>query len=595
MSFNIQQMLMASKGEKFPPYFKFKMIPASFEEHGSYWVGHYGANIPTITEFESRGLGITSAEDIFTSAGGFCFDINQTTKYYSWSAFNFTHWATYLPQKYNSLIMEYEGLTFRALRGEYDSFITDNISYHPMYKHCEKWFNLETSKTPTDWINVYFLEDGNDFVTVTFNLNEFDGQTLYLYTTNVVPSNNFNLSDTSKFELLGDVVLSAYYKPMEYFNPFTVYVPKNKVLLLATTTSITSSNISNCTSTNLTTSNNMNVVALSNFTSNSASADFDITVGKVKFMCNDQMEYSGTPIIVTTDYASYQLLDDGSEDNPHILKGDYINSIECPNVVLDTFFYVVAGRDMDHIYPGQNDAIVADKFDDGSLSLKHIDLTPYRHIIDKNWCYNLYISCYLTGTTITLADGTYKSVESLTYDDEILVWDFDNGHFASSKALWITKPQIAYHYYLLKFSDGTELKLTGSDDRCHRLLNIENCEFTYGSHFNVGQHTFKDDETTPYLVSIERIEEEVEFYNVATHYHMNCFANGILSSCGYNNIYPIKNMKFVKDNRDIVPFETYINIPREFYDSLRLGEQDLSKRSVEKAENYIGRMLKVMQ
>jgi hypothetical protein len=43
-------------------------------------------------------------------------------------------------------------------------------------------------------------------------------------------------------------------------------------------------------------------------------------------------------------------------------------------------------------------------------------------------------------------------------------------------------------------------------------------------------------------------ETSVDYYNVITDYHINLFANGILTSCRLNNIYPIKNMKFVKSN-----------------------------------------------
>lgn len=212
------------------------------------------------------------------------------------------------------------------------------------------------------------------------------------------------------------------------------------------------------------------------------------------------------------------------------------------------------------------------------------EVYDYYQIIEGN---TYVATCYIKGTFITLADGSTKLVEELTYDDELLVWDFDNGCFAKAKALWITKACTTNHYYRLRFSDDTELCLVGSEGKCHRLLNIENGEFTYGSYFRIGQHTFKDDSSTPYLVSIELIEEGVEFYNVATHYHMNCFVNGILSSTGYNNMYPIKDMKFIKDDRELIPFETYVDVPLEFYRSLRLGEQDLSKRSVEKAKKYI--------
>ena len=54
-------------------------------------------------------------------------------------------------------------------------------------------------------------------------------------------------------------------------------------------------------------------------------------------------------------------------------------------------------------------------------------------------------------------------------------------------------------------------------------------------------------------------------------------------------------MKFVKDGRETIPFEKYKGIPKQFYDGMRLGEQDLNIRSVEKTNAYIGRMLGLMK
>lgn len=54
---------------------------------------------------------------------------------------------------------------------------------------------------------------------------------------------------------------------------------------------------------------------------------------------------------------------------------------------------------------------------------------------------------------------------------------------------------------------------------------------------------------------------------------MNTFANNILTSCRFSNIYSIKNMKYIKENREVVGIEEYKNIPEEFYYGLRLKEQ----------------------
>jgi hypothetical protein len=43
------------------------------------------------------------------------------------------------------------------------------------------------------------------------------------------------------------------------------------------------------------------------------------------------------------------------------------------------------------------------------------------------------------------------------------------------------------------------------------------------------------------------------FYNIITNFHMNCFANGMLTSCRYNNLYPIKDMVFDKSAVSLEP------------------------------------------
>lgn len=204
--------------------------------------------------------------------------------------------------------------------------------------------------------------------------------------------------------------------------------------------------------------------------------------------------------------------------------------------------------------------------------------------------YYIAIWCFLNHTSITLANGTTKPVQDITYEDKLLVWDFDKGTYAEAYPLWVSKEMHSDYYYKLTFSNGTVLKVTGSEGKAHRVFNQENGEFTYGSSFQEGQHTFTDKGDKPYLISCERVEEPCTYYNIITDYHMNLFADSILTSCGYNNMYPIKDMKFVKDDREIIPQEKYEIIEDKFYNGLRLGEQDLSKRDVLKAQKYVARL-----
>ena len=198
--------------------------------------------------------------------------------------------------------------------------------------------------------------------------------------------------------------------------------------------------------------------------------------------------------------------------------------------------------------------------------------------------------CLVRGTMITMADMSRISVENISYSDDILVWDFDNEEFASAKPLWIKKTQTSVLSCLLTFSDDSELRIVGESPKAHRIFNKESGKFTYGSmpETPIGTTTFNDKGKEITLINKQWIFGEVEFYNVITDYHMNLFANSILTSMRYNNIYPITDMKFVKDDRTLRTADDYPNIEERLFKGFRLSEQT---QSVEDIETHIQSLL----
>ena len=180
--------------------------------------------------------------------------------------------------------------------------------------------------------------------------------------------------------------------------------------------------------------------------------------------------------------------------------------------------------------------------------------------------------CLAEGTKITLADMSKKNIEDIEYSDELLVWDFDNGCFAKAKPLWIKKAQVAEEYNLVKFDDGAELKTVAD----HRIFNMEAQRFTYTmdeEETPLGTSVFKEDGSVTKIVERSVVKEKVNYYNIITNYHMNLFANGLLTSLRLNNLYKIENMKFVKDNRELIQKEEFKGIPDKYIKGLRLAEQ----------------------
>lgn len=155
--------------------------------------------------------------------------------------------------------------------------------------------------------------------------------------------------------------------------------------------------------------------------------------------------------------------------------------------------------------------------------------------------------CFVKGTRISLADGTTKAVEDITYDDELLVWDFYNGDYATAKPSWIMIPMVAAQYKLVTLSNGTQIRLVGDGDKCHRLFNVTKQKMLYANEC-VGDEVFTESGIAT-VVSCVTINETVNYYNLTTEEHYCCFAEGVLTGSRLNNMYHISDMKYDSDER----------------------------------------------
>lgn len=202
-------------------------------------------------------------------------------------------------------------------------------------------------------------------------------------------------------------------------------------------------------------------------------------------------------------------------------------------------------------------------------------------------------SCFLPDTEITLSDGTKKQVKDITYNNKLKVWNFDEGHYNEGEIAWLIKIGLKNnHYYQLTFSDGTVLKTTGKNSN-HKVYCTDTNKFEGVAYIEVGAHVFTENGVVT-ITDKQYIEEEVEYYNLITKQHFNCFANGVLTSDRYGNIYPISDdMVFIKNGRPIRPYSEFeaVGIKRYWYDTLRLGENtetiDETKRYIIKLEDQM--------
>ena len=142
-------------------------------------------------------------------------------------------------------------------------------------------------------------------------------------------------------------------------------------------------------------------------------------------------------------------------------------------------------------------------------------------------------TCVTADTLVTLADGTQKRVDQLTYDDEVLVWDFYAGKVTTAPLTVIkAHDERVYRVLYLEFSDGTVVKVIES----HGFFDTAVNNFVYISESNVNEylgHTFvKVDGETYTEVTLENykiIEEVTTAYWIQTAVHNNAITENMLS------------------------------------------------------------------
>jgi len=182
--------------------------------------------------------------------------------------------------------------------------------------------------------------------------------------------------------------------------------------------------------------------------------------------------------------------------------------------------------------------------------------------------------CLAEGTLISTLYGP-KKIEDIDYEENLITWNFDDGEMTFSKPVWMVEPFVSSSCATVTFSNGEELT-TVNDGKGHRIFNLEKGMFTHlmSDDTPIGTNTYTNELEVVQVVA-KRVEKtKTKFYNVIANKHINVFANGILTSTGLNNLYPIVDMKFIKDNRTLRSPEEFM-ASDELFEGLRLAEQPL--------------------
>lgn len=146
------------------------------------------------------------------------------------------------------------------------------------------------------------------------------------------------------------------------------------------------------------------------------------------------------------------------------------------------------------------------------------------------------IGCFAEGSLVTLADGTHKPIEEITFEDQILAWDFNTGKYAVTVASLIDRYETSQQNVInLKFSDDTVVRMVVD----HGFFDVDANKFVFLNEENVASyvgHTFvRASEDGTYenveLVGYEITVETVAYYSIQTAFYNNCIVDGMFTLC----------------------------------------------------------------
>ena len=144
-------------------------------------------------------------------------------------------------------------------------------------------------------------------------------------------------------------------------------------------------------------------------------------------------------------------------------------------------------------------------------------------------------NCLAEDTLITLADGTQVRVDSLTGNEELLVWNMETGMLDKAPIMFVdSDAEAAYEVIKLYFSDGTEVKVISEhgfwDYDLNRYVYLDRSAADYIGHTFAKQNG--DELEKVQLVDVVIETEVTTAWSPVTVGHLCYFVNGMLSMPG---------------------------------------------------------------
>ena len=237
--------------------------------------------------------------------------------------------------------------------------------------------------------------------------------------------------------------------------------------------------------------------------------DFTLTLTGGQVHSSNQI--NAMPVVIQ-EGSSYTLYFVASSSNGLVNSGNTARSVPVSYTFTDSLGNTLTGSHTWSVAENKNDQYKYSDFCNGTKT-------------------KLEKSCVTSDTLVMLADGTQKRIDQVTYDDQLLVWNFYTGKYDVAPAsIVMNHGYDNYTITALKFSDGTEIKTING----HGFFDVAANKYVILSDENVADyigHEFVkadgDGYSTLTLVDYEIYEEYTESWSILTAENYNCILEGM--------------------------------------------------------------------
>ena len=251
------------------------------------------------------------------------------------------------------------------------------------------------------------------------------------------------------------------------------------------------------------------------------------------YTCDDYtLKITGGPVHTTTSYVLSPMI--ATRDGKNIL---YFAGANKDNGTGTTARLIC----LEYVFTDKNASTTVGqctKYADGIATVKYADLPEFSWSSFQKGTVEAVSSgggggCVTGDTLVTLADGTQKRIDQVTYTDKLLVWDFFNGKYAKVPAAAIINHGTGiWDVITLKFSDGTVVKAVTA----HAFFDADLNKFVMITPENtkayIGHAFVKETNggyTTTKLVSCTVEKMYTDSYSLVSALHYNFTTEGMFS------------------------------------------------------------------